>query len=201
MHILHVTPHLPPDQAANALLPWQLGEWAREAGDTVEYVAHPPRAGGRGRLAGPVTWVARLSGGRIARALRIGALRQARDIRRALEPAIGRADVVHVHSNGLLSELSALLAHRAGKPVVLTLYGTEIWHYQPRRFGPDLFTRAYTAASCVTFYSERLRGHARDAGLTRRGMEVGYPPVSPAFVWQGEAGPGGTAGRERGAQP
>ncbi|MCK7461271.1 MAG: hypothetical protein MZU84_03975 [Sphingobacterium sp.] len=26
---------------------------------------------------------------------------------------------------------------------MLTLYGTEIWHYAPRRFGVDLFTRAY----------------------------------------------------------
>ena len=52
MHILHVTPHLPPDQAANALLPWQLGLRGRvEAGDTVEYVAHPPRAGGPAALA------------------------------------------------------------------------------------------------------------------------------------------------------
>ena len=32
-----------------------------------------------------------------------------------------------------------------GKPVVLTLYGTEIWHYRPKRLGPDLFTRAYGA--------------------------------------------------------
>ena len=188
MHIVHVTPHLPPDQAANALLPWQLGEWSRDAGDTVEYVAHPPRAGGRGTLAGPAAWVARRTDGRLARALRIGALRQALDIRRALEPALGRADIVHVHSNGLLSELSALLARRAGKPVVLTLYGTEIWHYRPRRFGPDLFTRAYAQASSVTFYSERLRGHAQKAGLTRRGMEVVYPPVSPAFAWQDESG-------------
>ena len=35
MRILHVTPHLPPDQAANALLPWQLGLWGVEAGDNV----------------------------------------------------------------------------------------------------------------------------------------------------------------------
>ena len=188
MHIVHVTPHLPPDQAANALLPWQLGEWSRQAGDTVEYVAHPPRAGGRGTLAGPVAWVPRRTGGALAKALRIGALRQAADTRRALDPALRRADIVHVHSNGLLAELSALLARRAGKPVVLTLYGTEIWHYRPRRFGPDLFTRAYRDASCVTFYSERLRGYAQDAGLTRRCMEVIYPPVSPAFTWQDEAG-------------
>ena len=61
MHILHVTPHLPPDQAANALLPWQLGEWAKASGDTVEYVSHPPRAGGRSTLSGPATWVPRRS--------------------------------------------------------------------------------------------------------------------------------------------
>ena len=188
MHILHVTPHLPPDQAANALLPWQLGEWSRQAGDTVEYVAHPPRAGGRSTLAGPAAWIPRPSAGPVARALRIGTVRQALHIRRALSAPLGRADIVHVHSNGLLSELAALLAHRAGKPVVLTLYGTEIWHYKPRRFGPDLFTRAYAGASSVTFYSERLRGHALDAGLTRRGMEVVYPPVSPTFTWQDEGG-------------
>ena len=63
MRIVHVTPHLPPDQAANALLPFQLGEWARERGDSVAYIAHPPRAGGRAAVAGPVTWIPRRSGG------------------------------------------------------------------------------------------------------------------------------------------
>ena len=188
MHILHVTPHLPPDQAANALLPWQLGGWAHEAGDTVEYVAHPPRAAGRTSLAGPVTWVPRRSRGFMARALKLGSLASAHRIRRALAPALDRADVVHVHSNGLLPEMAALLAARAGKPVVLTIYGTEIWHYRPKRFGPDLFTRAYRAAASVTFYSERLRAHAHDVGLARRDMEVVYPPVSPAFAWRDESG-------------
>ena len=66
MRILHVTPHLPPDQAANALLPWQLGNWARAAGDTVEYAAHPSRAGGPRRTgrkrhlaASPKRWIFR----------------------------------------------------------------------------------------------------------------------------------------------
>ena len=188
MHLLHVTPHLPPDQAANALLPWQLGEWAHVAGDTVEYVAHPPRAGGRTSLAGPATWVPRRVDGIVARSIKVGSLAQAYRIRRALAPAIARADVVHVHSNGLLPELAVILTRRAGKPVVLTLYGTEIWHYRPKRFGPDLFTRAYREASSVTFYSERLRAHAESAGLTRHDMTVVYPPVSPAFVWQDEGG-------------
>ncbi len=68
MRILHVTPHLPPDQAANALLPWQLGNWAHAGGEEIEYVAHPPRAGGTRPLAGPVTWVPRSSGGPSLRA-------------------------------------------------------------------------------------------------------------------------------------
>ena len=87
-----------------------------------------------------------------------------------------------MHSNGLLAEMGAWLAARAGKPFVLTLYGTEIWHYQPKRHGLDLFTRAYRAASAVTFYSDRLLLRARELGLGRPECHVIYPPVSPAFA-------------------
>jgi glycosyltransferase involved in cell wall biosynthesis len=119
----------------------------------------------------------------LVRALRIGGVLAARRIQRTLEPAIDRADIVHVHSNGLLAELAVLLAARRSKPVVLTLYGTEIWHYAPPRVGPDLFRRAYEAASAVTFYSERLLVRARELGLTRRNMQTVYPPVGPQFAW------------------
>ena len=104
-------------------------------------------------------------------------------VQRQLAPCIGRADVVHVHSNGLLAEMAVLLARRAGKPAVLTLYGTEIWHYEPRRLRPDLFTRAYHAASNVTFYSDRLMSRAHELGLGRRNARVVYPPVGAGFVW------------------
>jgi len=164
-------------------LPWQLGTWALEAGDTVAYVAHPPRAAGRADLAGPVTWLPRRARAGLRGALRIDAVASLLRMRRALAPAVGRADVVHVHSNGLLAEAAVLLARRLGRPVVLTLYGTEIWHYQPKRFGPDLFRRAYQAASIVTFYSERLLARARELGLTRRHMETVYPAVGSRFVW------------------
>src|SRR6185436_17904993 len=100
----------------------------------------------------------------------------------ALAPRLVQADVVHVHSNGLLAELAVLLARRRRKPVVLTLYGTEIWHYEPKRLGPDLFTRAYGAASYVTFYSDRLMARAHELGLGRRKSAVVYPPVSQSFV-------------------
>jgi glycosyltransferase involved in cell wall biosynthesis len=186
VRILHVTPHLPPDQAANALLPWQLGNWAAEEGADVEYVAHPPRAGGHAPLAGPVTWIPRKGGPAIARALRLTSALSAYRMRKVLTPRIARADLVHVHSNGLLAELAVLLARRAGKPVVLTLYGTEIWHYAPKKYGPDLFTRAYHAASYVTFYSERLLVRAQELGLARRKMRTIYPPVSDGFTWHDE---------------
>ena len=216
MHIVHVTPHLPPDQAANALLPWQLGEWAGEAGDTVEYVAHPPRThslhrgqirasrSGRERstaghrispaglapLVDGITWIPRRSHGFLDRAVRIGAFTGALRVWRGMSAALRRADLVHVHSNGLLPELAVLLARRAGKPVVLTLYGTEIWHYRPRKAPVDLFTRAYKAASAVTFYSGRLLGRAHELGLARRDLHVVYPPVPKRFDWQDEAAQG-----------
>jgi glycosyltransferase involved in cell wall biosynthesis len=107
-------------------------------------------------------------------------------LRRLLAPHIGAADIVHAHSNGLLPELAVLLARRASKPVVLTLYGTEIWHYRRKRGRPDLFTRAYNEASCVTFYSAGLMARAHELGLGRQNSRVVYPPVSDAFTWHDE---------------
>jgi glycosyltransferase involved in cell wall biosynthesis len=186
MRILHVTPHLPPDQAANALLPCHLGEWATARGDEVEYISHPARASGHIPLPGPVTWIGRRSRGFVDRIPLVGSVISAVRVLRALGPGIARADIVHAHSNGLLPEVAVLLARRRGKPVVLTLYGTEIWHYTPRRFRPDLFIRAYRSASHVTFYSDGLMSRAYELGLGRRDARVIYPPVGAEFVWHDE---------------
>ena len=186
MRICHVTPHLPPDQAANALLPYHLGCWAREAGDDPCFIAHPPRQA-RGdasaiALPGPVAFVpARQPGHAVARALKIGSAAAAWRIANVAKPIIADADVVHVHSNGLLAEYCARLAVRARKPVVLTLYGTEIWHYRRKRFGPDLFTAAYRTASAVTFYSHGLLDHGIALGLDRPALHVVYPPIANEF--------------------
>lgn len=186
MRVLHVTPHLPPDQAANALLPWQLGNWFRDDGGQVEYIAHPPRAAGAAPLAGDVTWVSRRSSNPLERVPMAGSMLATARLWKTLASAIARADVVHAHSNGLLAELAVLVARRAGKPVVLTLYGTEIWHYKRKKFGPDLFSRAYNAASYVTFYSHRLMVKAQELGLGRRRARVVHPPVSDLFRWHDE---------------
>jgi len=178
LKILHVTPHLPPDQAANALLPFHLGEWARERGDEAHFLAHPPAAGERPQP--DVTWMPRTKRTFAQRVFRTGSLGGSVRIRRTLDTLLRDVDVVHVHSNGLLPEVSALAAKKAGKPVVLTLYGTEIWHYRPK-FAVDLFTKAYRRADAVTFYSQGLLKHAEELGLGRPGCFTIYPPVAPSF--------------------
>lgn len=188
MRICHVTPHLPPDQTANALLPFHLGGWARGAGHEAAYVAHPARWSSETRaLPGPVTRIPWRSRGRAPWLVhKLRAARQILQIARRVDPVVQQADLVHLHGNGLLIEIGAQLARRRRKPIVLTLYGTDVWHYRRRR-PLDLFTRAYDEAGRVTFYSERLRRHAAAAGLRQDHAEVIHPPVAPAFSWAGPA--------------
>lgn len=186
MRICHVTPHLPPDQAANALLPAHLGEWTVTSGAEVAYVAHPPRQHGAGatgkHMPGPVTWIpVRGGSSALARQLKMDAVTAAATIAKLAGPVIDRCDLLHLHSNGLLVEVCAWLAARKRKPTVLTLYGTEIWHYR-RRWPLDLFTRAYRQAAQVTFYSQGLLNHAIESGLARRNTTVVYPPVADDFL-------------------
>ena len=184
MRVCHVSPHLPPDQAANALLPAQLGDWSARAGHDVTFVTQEPA---QGRLH-PVTLpgqVRRVSSRRSAspavRFLRVDTWRRARAISSALSEMASGRDLIHLHSNGLIVEVAARWARQRGLPTVLTLYGTEIWHYR-RRWPLDPFTRAYMTAHAVTFYSQRLLDRALALGLTRPGLSVVYPPVSESFV-------------------
>jgi glycosyltransferase involved in cell wall biosynthesis len=183
MRVCHVSPHLPPDQAANALLPAELGRWARAHGADISFVAHEPAQirSSTDALAGPVAWVPRRGPARpAARLLKLDTWRQAKLISAALDRMAGRADLLHLHSNGLIVEVAAAWATRRKVPYLLTLYGTEIWHYRRRR-PIDPFLRAYRRASTVTFYSRRLLDKARALGLDRRDLVVIYPAVSEAF--------------------
>ena len=75
-------------------------------------------------LAGPVTWIPRRPDGGIGQRLaRTGSIAAAWRIWRAAAPIVRDADIVHIHSNGLLAELSALLAARFRRPYVLTFTG------------------------------------------------------------------------------
>ena len=183
MRVCHVSPHLPPDQAANALLPAELGRWARTRGADVSFVAHEPMQirSATEPLAGPVTWVPRRGRAHpLARFFKLDTWRHANAITAALDRMAGRADLLHLHSNGLIIEVAAAWASRRKVPYLLTLYGTEIWHYRRRR-PIDPFRRAYRRASAVTFYSQRLLDKARALGLDRRDLVVIYPAVSESF--------------------
>lgn len=191
MRICHISPHLPPDQAANALLPAHLGAFSAKMGDEITYISHPPRGGGVSpagglsldrMLHGPVTWIAWRHVPCDGRPSALSSAFAAFRIIRTIWPMIRQSDLVHLHSNGLLTETGALVATLLRKPYVLTLYGTEIWHYTKRRFPFDLFTRAYQRAAHVTFYSHGLMDHARELGLGRRDATVVYPPVADQFT-------------------
>jgi glycosyltransferase involved in cell wall biosynthesis len=186
MRVCHVSPHLPPDQAANALLPAELGRWTRDRGDEVIFVAHEPAQGrtSADSLAGPVTWIPRKPKAHpAARLLKLDTWKQTKVITAALDRAASRTDLLHLHSNGLIIEVAATWARRHRVPYLLTLYGTEIWHYRRRR-PIDLFARAYRRAGAVTFYSQRLMDKARSLGLDREGLAVVYPAVGSAFTPQ-----------------
>lgn len=183
MRLIHVTPHLPPDQAANAILPAQAGVWSMERGHDVLYVSHPPAQGGvpGSPDAGPVTWVPRRTRGGILGALRLDAWMFSHHIHSVLDQVATGADLLHLHSNGLLIEAAASWAYQHSVPYVLTLYGTEIWHYKKRR-PIDFFRRAYMRAGAVTFYSRRLMDKAQELGLDRSGLSVVYPAVAESFA-------------------
>jgi len=188
MRICHVSPHLPPDQAANALLPAELAAWAREEGHDVTLVAHEPVQGrATTAIAAGRVWrlPKRQRRASLTRVLRIDTLVDARRIRAALEEAAARADLLHLHSNGLIIEVAGAWAGARRLPYLLTLYGTEIWHYR-RRWPIDPFARAYRRAGAVTFYSRMLLERSTEVGLARPNRVVIYPAVAPAFAPQTE---------------
>ena len=190
MRIVHVSPHLPPDQGANALLPAALGRWGAERGDEVTFVAHPAmqlRTESTTAAGNAVRWVPRRSAASgLSQTLKIASWRTARAVTRALDETAKKADLVHLHSNGLIIEAASRWAAQRRVPTVLTLYGTEIWHYRRRTIDP--FRQAYMRAGAVTFYSRRLLERAREIGLGREGLSVIYPAVDPAFAPRDDAG-------------
>jgi len=205
MRVVHVSPHLPPDQSANALLPAQLGRWMAARGDEVAFVAHEPRqrhardddspvlendAVAQPRTSNPppdivTRWIPRRRSSAFTRALKLDAWQLVRRVNRALNDVASSATLLHLHSNGLIIEAAASWARRRRVPYVLTLYGTEIWHYK-KRWPVDPFTRGYMAAAGVTFYSRGLLDHARGQALGRDEMSVVYPPVPEEFTPQPE---------------
>ena len=166
-----VTPHLPPYQAANALLPHVLGTELEKRGHQVSFLTFDAKDAPRARTA----YVRRRTA---FRATRIPQLLEAMETRRKARPLIDDADVVHVHSNTWMNQVAARLAFKEGRPYVLTHYGTEIWHHDGRN---RAFKTLNRNARHVTFYSAGLLARARELQVPFREGSVVYPAVDILF--------------------
>ncbi len=97
-----------------------------------------------------------------------------------MRPALRQSDVVHVHSNTFMNQVSAFLSRAANRPFILTHYGTEIWHFRRRR-PVDPFLWMNDKASHVTFYSRLLLERSLELGVAARRRSVVYPPAEKRF--------------------
>jgi len=171
MNVLMVTPHLPPHQAANALLPHLLGRALAGDGHAVRYLAfgreadHPDTAFVRRRM-------------RRLRATRLPQAIEAAETWWKARPLVESADVLHIHSSTWMNQVAARLAVRRRRPYVLTHYGTEIWHHDGR---DARFRRFNRDAAHVTFYSAALLLRARELDVPLPAASVVYPPVADEF--------------------
>jgi len=172
-----VTPHMPPEQAANALLPAVLVRELTRSGHTTTFLTHrnpEGRAPGTGRI----FYAARRGKGALARSP-LGALATAARLAAASFRAFRGADVVHLHSNGFIVDVAGWVAAGLGRPTVLTLYGTDIWHFDPQR--NRRFADVIRGARARVFYSRALRDRAVELGLTDGDAPVIYAPVDDGF--------------------
>jgi glycogen(starch) synthase len=166
-----VTPHLPPHQAANALLPHLLGQALASEGHEVGYLTFGSEAD-RDGIAFVRRRLPRLRATRLPQAL------EAAETWRKGRPLVARADVVHIHSSTWMNQVAARLAARRRRPYVLTHYGTEIWHHDGR---DARFRRFNREAAHVVFYSAALLERARELQVPLPAASVVYPPVADAF--------------------
>ncbi len=166
-----VTPHLPPYQAANALLPHVLGVELEKRKHAVSFLTFktdsPPRK--------HTAYVKRRTSFRVTR---LPQILEALETRKKALPLIRDADVVHVHSNTWMNQVAARLAVRENKPYVLTHYGTEVWHHDGRN---RAFRALNEKARHTTFYSAGLLSRARELNVPIRAASVVYPAVDLMF--------------------
>jgi len=177
MRVCMVSPNVPPEQSANALLPFVLGETLASSGVTASYVSQPSTvAGGDGGR--QITYVPRRGRGAIGRS-KMGAVIAGARMVLAAQSAIRHSDLVHFHSSGFIIEVVQWLAQRLRKPYVATLYGTDISAHEPGRHAR--FGDVVRNASVRVFYSRGLLEQAARLGLAPEPSLVIYAPVSPEF--------------------
>ena len=177
MHVCMVTPHMPPEQAANALLPSVLAREFARIGDRTTFLTHPAHGSPRSTL-GRTVYVTRRGRGALARSP-VGAVLTAARIGAAAARAFRGVDLVHLHSNGFIVDAAGWVAVRFSRPSVVTLYGTDIWHFDPARH--VRFAAVVRGAARRVFYSRALRLRAVELGLAAPDAPVIYAPVDEMF--------------------
>jgi glycosyltransferase involved in cell wall biosynthesis len=172
-----VTPHMPPEQSANALLPVLLGDALVSQGVSATYVSHPPLAGPPD-ASGRVRYVPRRGRDRFSRSL-VGAVAAGTRMMLGARDLVRQTDLVHLHSNGFIVEVGQWLARRYRKPYVITLYGTDISSHEPSRHAR--YNGVVRSAAARVFYSKGLLHHAQRLGLAHEPSLVIYAPVNSRF--------------------
>ena len=178
MRVCMVSPHLPPEQSANALLPVMLGDTLVSRGVRTTYVSHPSPDAGLERSNREVAYVPRRGRGRFDRT-KAGAVAAGVRMIAGAAGAIRNSDLVHLHGNGFIVEVGQWLAKRHGKPYVVTLYGTDISAHDRLRHAR--FARVVRRAACRIFYSRGLLEQANTMVLAPEPSLVIYAPVGAGF--------------------
>jgi len=173
-----VTPHLPPDQAANALLPELLRQGLLRRGHEVTVVTFEPRYGAATAEPG-VTFIKRPANGWVRKA-RLAQMSTFIEVVRKARKILLAADVIHLHSNTFMNQVTAMLARTGGRPFILTHYGTEIWHFRKRK-PVDPFLWMNRKADHVTYYSQLLLARSVELGVEPLRRSVIYPPAENRF--------------------
>jgi glycosyltransferase involved in cell wall biosynthesis len=178
MRVCMITPHLPPEQAANALLPVMLAEALADMGVTARFVSHRSLYSGPQEVVHGADHVPRRGRDAFSRSM-LGALVTGSRMAIGAARAVRESDVVHLHGNGFIIEVGGFLARQLRKPCIVTLYGTDVWDHDPRQH--RRFARVVRGAACRAFYSRGLRDFATPLGLAPDPSEVVYAPVSSSF--------------------
>jgi glycosyltransferase involved in cell wall biosynthesis len=183
VHVCMVTPHMPPEQAANALLPSVLARELGQTGHRTTFLTHPA-AGSPQSPFGKTVYVTRRGRGPLARSP-LGAVVTATRFGVAAARAFRGVDLVHLHSNGFIIDVAGWMAARLARPSVVTLYGTDIWHFDPARHGR--FAAVVRGAAQRVFYSRALRDRAVELRLATPDARVIYAPVDQMFQARADA--------------
>ena len=185
MKICMVTSHIPPYQSANAILPQILAEKLKADGHDVSFII-PDKAineksnCSKDYIYNVVQYQKKISG--ILDKLKLRSLITFISIYKQVRPMLKDIQLVHIHSNGILHQVVAFTAKRMKIPVILTHYGTEIWHYKKKKIPfLDLFKYMNMKSEYVTYYSKYLMDHSFEVDIKPKNPIVIYPPAGDEF--------------------